>query len=351
MSGEVLEGIVGQDQARRQLAAALADPVHAYLFVGPPGVGQREAAIRFAAALLCPVGGCGTCPTCTEVLAGRHPDCTLVERRGAAIPVEDAREVRLLAQRTPRAARRQVVVLADFHLVDEAAPALLKTIEEPPPSTVFLVLADGLRPGLVTIASRCVRVSFHALGDDDLTAALLGEGVPAETARAAAPAAGGRLDRARLLARDPGFAARLERWRAVPDRLDGTGATVAVLAGELAEASEELVAVLKEAQSEELAEAEELARRLGERGVPGRQAIEERHRREQRRVRTDELRAGLAALAATYRARLLTGAPAGRLAHTLGCLEAIDRATQALVRNPTESLLLQALLLRLDDAA
>ncbi len=350
MSGEVLDGIVGQDPARRQLAAALADPVHAYLFLGPPGAGQREAAVRFAAALLCPNGGCGTCASCTETLAGRHPDCTLVERRGAAIPVDDAREVRQLAQRTPRSARRQVVVLADFHLVDEAAPALLKTIEEPPPSTVFLVLADALGPGLVTIASRCVRVPFHAYADDDLTALLVADGVDLTLAGEAAAAAGGRLDRARLLARDPGFAARLARWQTLPDRLDGTGATVAVLAGELAEACDEPVAVVKAAQADELAALEELARRSGERAVPGRQAVDDRHRREQRRVRTDELRAGLAALAAAYRARLAAPVPPAELARLLACCEAIDEAGAALVRNPNESLLLQSLLLRLDPA-
>jgi DNA polymerase-3 subunit delta' len=345
----VLEGIAGQATVVRQLAAALADPVHAYLFLGPPGAGQRDAAIRFAAALVCPEGGCGTCVACTETLAGRHPDCTVVERHGAAISVDEARHVRALAQRTPRAAGRQVVVLADFHLVDEAAPALLKTIEEPPPSTVFLVLADALGPGLVTIASRCVRVPFHALTEGDLTAALVAEGIDPAAAAGAASAAAGRLDRARLLARDPGFFARQARWRSLPDRLDGTGATVAVLAAELTEASDEVVALLKAAQADELATADELAKRAGERGVQGRQAIEDRHRREQRRVRADELRAGLAVLAATYRDRLAGPSPSPeRLAHALSCLAAVDEAAGALVRNPNEVLLLQDLLLRLD---
>lgn len=345
----VLAGIVGQERARHQLAASVPDPVHAFLLVGPPGAGQREAAVRFGAALLCPSGGCGACPSCRDALSGRHPDLTVVERHGASISVDEARAVTALAQRSPRAAVRQVIVLADFHLVDEAAPALLKTIEEPPETTVFLVLADALGPSLTTIASRCVRVPFEALTAEDLAAALAAEGVPAEEARAAASAAGGRLDRARLLARDEGFSARLARWRSLPDRLDGTGATVAVLAAELVEAADGLVAVLKEQQGEELASAEEGARRAGERGVTGRQAIEERHRREQRRVRTDELRAGLANLARAYRERLAEPASPARRAHLLACAAAVDEAAASLVRNPNEALLLQSLLLRLDE--
>jgi DNA polymerase-3 subunit delta' len=342
----VLQRIIGQERVRRQLAAALVDPVHAYLFSGPPGAGQREAALCFAAGLLCPDGGCGTCSSCQAVFAGHHPDCTLVERRGASISVGEAREVAMLAQRSPRSAAYQVLILADFHLVDEAAPALLKTIEEPPSSTIFVVLADALVPSLTTIASRCVRVLFAPLDEDDLAGALIAEGIAEQTAREAAAAAGGRLDRARLLARDQGFAARLARWRSIPDRLDGTGATIAVLVGELVEAADELVVVLKAQQASEL---ESLRERSGERAMPGRQAIEERHRREQRRVRTDELRAGLATLASAYRARLAEGGPPRALAHALSCAAAVDEAATALVRNPNEALLLQALLLRLDQ--
>lgn len=344
----VLAGIVGQARARQLLAASVADPVHAYLFVGPPGTGQREAAVRFAAALVCPNGGCGACGACRDALAGRHPDVTVVERQGAAISVGEARGVTAAAQRTPRAAARQVLVLTDFHLVDEAAPALLKTLEEPPPTTVFVVLADALGPGLATIASRCVQVPFEPLAGADLAEALRAEGVDDDAAAAAAAAAGGRLDRARLLARDPGFATRLDRFVSLPDRLDGTGATVAVLASEVVAAADELVEVLKAQQSAELAEAEERASRAGERAVPGRQAIEDRHRREQRRVRTDELRAGLGALARAYRHRLEAGGSPSRVAHDLACCAAIDGAAEALVRNPNETLLLQSLLLRLD---
>jgi DNA polymerase-3 subunit delta' len=333
------------------LASFVASPVHAFLFVGPPGSGKREAATAFSAALVCPNGGCGDCPSCREVLAGRHPDVVFVERHGASILVDEAREVAQLAQRTPRAAHRQVLVLVDFHLVDRAAPALLKTIEEPPATTVIVVLADARTPPLVTIASRCVEVEFSPLDVASIAAALRENGATEEAALAAATAANGRLDRARLLIEDPGFAAREARWRSVPERLDGTGATVATLAAELLAGSDELLVVLTERQAAELASVDAAADLAGDRRAPGRKAIEERHRREQRQVRADELRAGLATLAAAYHSRLVAeNLPARRAASLVAACQEIDAAAAHLARNANEALLVEALLAALDGS-
>src|SRR5438874_5144213 len=157
----VLGQLVGQEQAARRLSAAASSPVHAYLFAGPPGSGKRDAARAFAAALLCPNGGDGTCSVCERVLAGVHPDVVVVERAGPYITVDQAREIVRLAMRSPNEGSRKVLVLTDFHLVREAAPTLLKIIEEPPESTVFVILAEHLPPELETIASRCVQVEFR----------------------------------------------------------------------------------------------------------------------------------------------------------------------------------------------
>jgi DNA polymerase-3 subunit delta' len=348
----VLRRIAGQPRALALLAASVAAPVHAYLFLGPPGTGKRDAAIAFAAALVCPEGGCLVCVACTEALAGRHPDVVLVERSSQSIRVDEARAVIALAQRAPRAARHQVLVLCDFHLVDEAAPALLKTIEEPPTSTVFVVLAERVPPPLVTIASRCLEVRFSPLSEADVTALLVAEGVEAGGAARAASGSGGRLDRARLLARDPSAADRQALWHSVPERLDGSGSSVVLLAAELLAASEEVVEVVRARQSEELAELAEQARSSGERGAGRSQAVEERHRREQRRARADELRAGLGWLAAACRDRaVVPGLPARRVHGLLDAAAAVDAAGAVLVRNPNESLLLQALLVRIDRCA
>jgi DNA polymerase-3 subunit delta' len=345
----VFERVLGQPHAVELLAGSLAAPVHAYLFVGPAGAGKRKAALAFTAALLCPNGGCGDCPACRDVLAGRHPDVTVVERSGASILIGDAHRVSTLAQRSPSVGPRQVVVLVDFHLVDEAAPALLKTIEEPPPSTVFIVLADSIPPPLVTIASRCLPVRFSALDESSVAAMLIDDGVEPAVAAAAAAAARGRVDRAALLASDPGFAERQLRWRQVPERLDGTGATVAQVVVELLAGGEEIVAVLRRRQEDELARALEQAERIGDRSIPGRTQIDARHRREQRRARTDELRAGLASLADSYRSRLTaTNLPTRRIAGLLRACDRIDEAAKWIERNPNETLLLQSLLLDLD---
>ena len=347
--GRVLDAVVGQERAVGQLRAAARAPVHAYLFTGPPGSGKRQAARAFAAALLCPQGGCGECDVCARVAAEVHPDLVLVERQGPYITVAQAREIQRLAFRTPNERPRKVLVLSDFHLVREAAGTLLKVVEEPPASTVFVVLAEHVPPELVTIASRCVRIEFAALARADLVAALTAEGVDPATAAEVAEAAGGRLDRARLLASDPGFADRRRAWRAVASRLDGTGATVAVLAAELGELlSGAAVGPLEARQAAERAALEERVERGGERGA-GRKDLADRHRREQRRLRADELRFGLATLSAVYRDALVTGATARRA--TVAAIEALRAASENLVRNPNEALLLQALLLRLPPLA
>ena len=345
----VLDRVKGQPGAVRLLRGSVGAPVHAYLFLGPPGTGRREAAVAFAAALLCPDGGCGECASCREALAGRHPDLEVIERVGASISVEQARDVARMALRTPRAAPYQVLVLVDFDLVEKAAPALLKTIEEPPDTTVIVLIAESVPRPFVTIASRCVQVPFEPLADTAIVEVLLAEGVDDATALSAGEAAGGRLDRARLLARDTGFAARLHRWRAVPGRLDGSGARVAELADELLASAVEPLEVIRERQAEELATLRDEAEQRGEKAIPHRSAVEDRHRREQRRVRTDELRAGLASLSSVYRQRLSEpDASPQRLTTTLAAISAIDEAGARLTRNVNETMLLQWLLLRLD---
>jgi DNA polymerase-3 subunit delta' len=228
---------------------------------------------------------------------------------------------------------------------------VLKTIEEPPPSTVFIVLAEKVPPELVTIASRCVRVDFAPLSVEELTSALVAEGVAADVAGDLAAASGGRIERARLLAQDSGFAARQAAWRSVPTRLDGTGSAVAVLADELLSSIESVLEPLQARQAAELVELAERIERYGERGS-GRKDLEDRHKREVRRVRADELRFGMAALAGVYRDALVDGAsPLIGRAGAMRAIRALDAAAESLIRNPNETLLLQGLLVALSEAA
>lgn len=346
----LFDEVVGQPAAVASLRAAARHPVHAYLFRGPPGAGSRPAARGFAAALLCPDGGCGACEACRRALAGTHPDLVTVERTGAALGVDDARRMVALAQRRPFEAERQVLVVADVHLATRSAPALLKTVEEPPSTTVFVLLADDLPPELATVASRCVEVAFPPVPAASVAEWLVARGTARDRAVMVAEGAGGDLDRARLLTEDPGFADRAALWRSVPSRLDGHGAAAAALARELLAAVDAALAPLRARHAEELEALGAEAESLGERGVPGRRELVDRQHREERRWRADELRAGLGMLARAYRERLADSLPLGVHDEASGYAEAVDLVTAAatsLKRNPNETLLLEALMVRL----
>jgi len=351
--------VVGQVDAVAQLRAAGRRPVHAYLLVGPPGLGQRSLVRGFAAALLCPLGGCGECEVCRRALSAVHPDVVEIERAGALVSVDDARRVVRLAQRRPIEGHRQVIVVSDIHLARLAAPVLLKTLEEPAGQTVFVLLADSVPAELATVASRCVRIELRLVPPAELRDWLTQSGMDGELAQELAEAAGGSIDRARLLADDEGFADRRRLWRSVPSRLDGTGSAAAALASELLSSAEEAVEPLRARHRVEMEELGSDAEQRGERTVPRRKEIEDRQHREERRWRTDELRAGFAVLAAAYRDRLVTvlspdtvpstwsGRLAERVRELAAAIAVVERSAAELIRNPNESLLLEAMLVRL----
>lgn len=337
-------GIVGQDTAVAQLRAAAVAPVHAYLLVGPRGAGKRSLAAAFAAELLS-AGRPDPDRHVELALAEAHPDLTVVTRTGASIDAEQVREIVRLASRAPVEGDRKVLVLDEFHLVaTNVVPILLKTIEEPPPSTVIVVLAEEVPPSLVTIASRCVRIDVGPLPHTAIVEALMADGVERARAEEAASAAAGDLRRARVLATDAGLEARRQAWAAVPDRLDGSGATVAATVSELLAMIDESLEPLRVVHAAETARLEERVARLGERGA-GRRELTERQRREERRHRTDELRFGLLTLARRFRDELTC---ATRPGPAIEAIQAVEATAESLSRNPNVALALQALFGRLD---
>ena len=197
----------------------------------------------------------------------------MVEREGPFITVAQAQDIVKRAVRSPVEGAVKVLLLTEFHLVDRAAPMLLKTIEEPPPSTVFVILADEISPELVTIASRCAVVHFAPLTTEAVVASLVADGIDPPVARAVADAAAGDLERARLLAGDPGLVERMDAWRRVPDQLDGTGMVAARVAAELAAQLEASLAPIDARQRDEMAALVERDRGLrvvGRRPAPAR---------------------------------------------------------------------------------
>lgn len=353
--GPIWDDVVGQSTAVEQLRAAAArGVVHAYLFVGPAGSTKLEAARAFAAQLMSGGEQRGQ-RDARLILRGEHPDVREVQRSGPSISAEQAREIVRVSSLAPSESSRKVLILDEFHLLQPAGAALmLKTIEEPPASTMFIILCDFVPNDLITISSRCTRIDFRAIGADVIAARLLIEGINPAGAMVASKAALGNLDRARLLATDTDLADRRKAFTNTPDRLDGSGSAATTIAAELLElidASAEPVA------ARHLAEIEELDARIkahGERGS-GKKQLEDRHKRELRRHRTDELRSGLATLAATYRDQVVAGGKSGATATATievaaAAVDRIHGALESLERNPNERLLLESLLWSLPAA-
>ncbi|HEY8524208.1 MAG TPA: hypothetical protein VIL48_04545 [Acidimicrobiales bacterium] len=339
-------GVVAQDAAVRQLEAAQRSPVHAYLIVGPQGSGKRALARGFAGLLLAAEAADDEARRrhVRLALAEQHPDLRVVEPEGTTFRKGDAERLVRHATLAPVEGGRKVVVgLGCEAMEDEAAGYLLKTIEEPPASTVFVLLATEVVPELVTIASRCVRVETRAVPVAALAERLVAEGVDPDRAEAAARAAAGDLERARTLATDERLALRHEAWRAVPRRLDGTGHKAAEVVAELQAMIADALGPLQDRQAAEMAALEEQIETFGLRGA-GKRELEARHKREVRRFRTAELQFGLATLAAAYR-DALAGGQARR--SIVDALARIDAAALALARYPNETLLLQALVAQL----
>ncbi|WP_426571015.1 ATP-binding protein [Aquihabitans sp. McL0605] len=348
--GDAWSDVVGQEAAVAMLRhAAEGDAPHAWLFVGPHGSGKRAAARAFAGDLLAAepaAAGDVDGAERARLLARQeqHPDLIITERVGATISVAQAADVITRASRSPIEGSRKVLLLDEFHLIHrDAGPKLLKTIEEPPAGTFFLVLADEVTPDLITIASRCVRVDFAPLTAPLIAQRLELEGLSADRAAEAAAFAGGDLDRARLLATDERLALRLAAWRDLPRRLDGSGSTAAATIADLRAAIDDAEAPLKARHEAELAALQERVERYGQRGS-GMTDFTARQKRESRRLRTDELRMGLGALASAYRDELAVAADP-KVA--LEALAAIQDTAERLEFNPNEELQLIALAVRL----
>jgi DNA polymerase-3 subunit delta' len=341
---EPFADVVGQNEAVAQLRASASSPVHAYMLLGPRGSGRWAAARGFAALVLSSgLEGEAAGRARRLALRGEHPDLVRIEPSGSQYRDEEVRELITAASRTPVEGSRKVIVADRFHTANATAIGrLLKTLEEPPESTVVVLMSEDVPDEQVTIASRCVTVRFGAVPHQAVVQWLVEQGIDAAVADTVALASGGDLRRAADLMTDAGVADRYAVWRSVPDRLDGTGAAVAVLVEELTKMiddAQEPVTERHRSEMEALAEREE---QLGTRGS-GRRDLEAAHRREIRRVRVDELHFGLATLAGIYRDRLVASPGAS----SVSALDAIREANEALSRNPNESLLLQALFLEL----
>jgi DNA polymerase-3 subunit delta' len=207
VSAALFDSIVGQGPAVALLRRALASGrvAHAYAFVGPPGVGRRLAALAVAQAVLCPGGGCGACPACRRVAAGQHPDLMVLAptppkenpRGPQALRIADVREVEHWAALAPHEGARKVFVVDDAdRLTPDAAEALLKTLEEPPPRTLIVLVVANVRALPPTVLSRCQVVRFRPVPEAEVAALLATRGADPETAQLLARLTRGQIGRA-----------------------------------------------------------------------------------------------------------------------------------------------------------
>ncbi|MFN2389840.1 MAG: DNA polymerase III subunit delta' [Actinomycetota bacterium] len=305
---------------------------HAWLLVGPAGAGKRSAALAIAAALECseePYVGCGRCSACARVARRRFPDVQHIVPEGPLIPVDVIREnVLPEAARSTFEGRYKVFVIEEADKMNEAAQsALLKTLEEPVPGVVFVLVTDHLEEILETVTSRCQVVHMEPLSEARVVDALVREGGSPEMARLAARVSQGNLGRARELAFDESIRARRLFWTGIPRRL----ASPVDALDAAAEVIDQVAEAVTERAADQKAEVAELADAIGDgRGTATlRNSLALRHKRELRRVEQEVLGEAFATLASFYRDVLAVRAGGGDAVTNLDLFDEIELWSRA----------------------
>lgn len=381
----VWDDVVGQpalvETLRRAVAAAQdritggagAGMTHAWLLTGPPGSGRSNAARAFAAALQCESGGCGQCQQCRTALHGSHPDVRLVHTDRLSLGVDDIRGLVRDAALLPAMRRWQVLVVEDAdRLTDAAGDALLKSLEEPAPRTVWMLCAPTAEDVLVTVRSRCRTLVLRTPSPADIAQVLERRDlVPPAMAAYAARASQGHIGRARALARDEATRNRRREVLSIPTVLRDLGACLTAAANLHEVATEEGEAVAARLDAREVGELEQAwgagDRASRARGFAGAlSALRDDHKKRQKRVVRDSIDGALIELLSFYRDVLVvqTGASvdlvnaehvtsieqlagSGGPEQTLARIEAVLACREALVANAAPLLALESLMLRL----
>jgi DNA polymerase-3 subunit delta' len=281
---------------------------HAWLITGPPGSGRSNAGRAFAAALQCKNNGCGECNECRTALSGAHPDVSLIRTELLSIRVSEVRELVRRAAMSPTQGRWQVMVVEDAdRLTEQAADALLKSIEEPSPRTVWVLCAPTVEDVVPTIRSRCrllvLRTPPVAAVAEMLSRTLdIGQDLAWFAARASA--------------RDEAVRERRNKVLEVPFALRDLGACLKA-AQRLVEAAKEEAKASAEKVDEKERAALEQALGVGTKGARPREAnaalkeLEEQQKARAKRWERDVLDRSLVDLMALYRDVLVVQTGAG----------------------------------------
>jgi len=224
---KIFSSLIGQDHIVEQLSHAVQVAksgetsqamTHSWLFVGPPGSGRSNAAVAFAASLVCKENGCGICIDCTTVLASTHVDVERFNPTGLSIKADEVRELISRSSWSPSVGGWRIVIIEDAdRLTETAANALLKTIEEPESHTVWLLCAPTLSDVPVTIRSRCRHVQLRTPSTKSVEEFLLNNTkVDANTAAFSARVSQGHIGRARYIAMNQDAQLRRKEVLALP---------------------------------------------------------------------------------------------------------------------------------------
>ena len=228
-------GMIGQERAVAALTGALAGGrvAHAYVFVGPERVGKHTLALKLAQALNCEDDErpCGECSTCRRIAGGIHADVQTVtveegedEEMRKGIHVSQIREIERATALKPFEGLTRVVIIDPAEEMNAAAQnAFLKTLEEPPPQVVFVLVAVDESRLLPTIRSRCRRLELRLPSLADVEAALLERDVESERARLLARLSRGRVGWALEIAADASLLERREESLAQARALGSMG--------------------------------------------------------------------------------------------------------------------------------
>ncbi|MDO5726861.1 MAG: DNA polymerase III subunit delta' [Bowdeniella nasicola] len=310
----VWQRLVGQQHVVEVLRDAIVTPeamTHAWLFTGPPGSGRSVAATAFAAALQCEAAepGCGHCEQCRLTLAGSHPDVTRVTTEKVIIAIDEVRELITTAQRSPALGQWRIIIIEDAdRMLERTANILLKSIEEPPPRTVWLLCAPARDDLITTIRSRCRHIGLRIPPVSDVADLLVRrDGIDPEVALAAARAAQSHVGVAKRLATDEQAQARRKHLLRIPVQIRSVFDAV-LIAEELVDiAEQDAVAAGGERDAKEM---ETLLRNLGITDGTARQppavsaqvrALKEEQKRRATRLQRDVLDRMMVDLLALYR--------------------------------------------------
>lgn len=233
---KVFRDVVSQPEAVDQLLSVIGQEAkgihHAWLFTGPPGSGRSQLALAFAASLMCTEGGCGSCNSCQMIQNRNHPDVQVLNTDRVLISIDEVTEFIEKSIQMPAIGKYRIMVIEDADRMSErTSNLLLKSLEEPPKGTIWMICAPSEADLLPTIRSRVRRVQLK-VPTVEAVAQLLVEkyGIGLQLAQQSAAQAQSHVGMARRLASNAG--ARDRRSQALQAVLSITDIPSAMLASE-----------------------------------------------------------------------------------------------------------------------